>query len=85
MFSSSCADGNDDAAGLGLPCEPDPGINRNIHATLKNKAAGRNMIDRRLRHGGSGHGEIIRCWERYRVSATVQRNSLIKLDVAAAG
>jgi hypothetical protein len=49
-----------------------------------NEAAGRNMIDRRLRHGGPGRGQcpMVRP---YRAGAIAQRNSLIKLDTAAAG
>jgi hypothetical protein len=30
-------------------------------ALQDNRAAGRNIVDRRLRRGGSGHEEIIRC------------------------
>jgi hypothetical protein len=54
-------------------------------ALQDNRVAGRNIVDRRLRRGGSGHGEIYPVRGRYRVSRGAQRNSFIKLDVAVAG
>jgi hypothetical protein len=49
-----------------------------------NEGAGRNMIDRLLRHGGPGRGQCP-AGASYRANATAQRNSLIKLDATVAG
>jgi hypothetical protein len=55
-----------------------------IDARTLNEAAERSMIDRRLRHGGPGRGEMSG-GKPYPTSVIEQRNSLIKLDAEDAG
>jgi hypothetical protein len=50
----------------------------------ENEAAVRNIIDRRLRHGGSGWGQYP-VLHHYALRMVTQRNSKVKLDVADAG
>jgi hypothetical protein len=51
---------------------------------LKNKAAERSIVARRLRHAGSGWGQYP-VQLRYRFRRTLQRNSLVKLDASDPG